>query len=211
MYHTPSALSGKSFEDQLNILEEFWDSEVPRAGEPGATGWATWEASNRPDLSPPPSTKLPDLNSRISDPYSKWAASEALADRIRALSLRSTDDEDSEDPYAVVLFSDIRSFLVPVRSEHAKEIFRRVWLEFVWQQKRRGERKARLGDAVFAGRAEDGCREGWVKKAGGRGGRGGSVQTAMSSPCTRGRHQAQAHKHLVQTSHNTAPNRRLLH
>lgn len=89
-----------------------------------------WEASSRPDLSPPPSTKLPNLDPRISDPYSKWAASEALADRIRALSLRSTDDEDSEDPYAVVLFSDIRPFLVPVRSERAKDVFRRVWLAF---------------------------------------------------------------------------------
>ncbi|OJT03082.1 Protein NRDE2 -like protein [Trametes pubescens] len=132
LYHTPSAVSGRAFEEQLNSLEEFWDSEVPRAGEPGATGWAAWEASNRADQPPPPSSKLPNLDPRISDPYSRWAASEALADRIRALSLRSTDDDDddSEDPYAVVLFSDIRPFLASVRSERAKDVFRRVWLAF---------------------------------------------------------------------------------
>ncbi|KAI0375320.1 DUF1740-domain-containing protein [Pilatotrama ljubarskyi] len=130
LYYAPPTTSSRPFEEQLDSLEEFWDSEVPRMGEPGAIGWAAWEASNRPDQPPPTPNKPPGLDPRISDPYSRWATSEAQADRIRALSLRSTDEDDSADPYAVVLFSDIRPFLLPVRSERAKDVFRRIWLAF---------------------------------------------------------------------------------
>ncbi|KAI0639721.1 DUF1740-domain-containing protein [Trametes polyzona] len=131
LFHTPSTALNLPFEDQLNSLEEFWDAEVPRIGEPGAAGWATWEASNRPDLPPPPASKPTRPDPQIRDPYSRWATSEALADRTRALPIRSTDeDEDRTDPYAVVLLSDIRPFLLPVRSARAQDVFRRIWLAF---------------------------------------------------------------------------------
>ncbi|KAI0361277.1 DUF1740-domain-containing protein [Trametes cingulata] len=129
-FYSPAHIPHRPFEEQLDSLEEFWDSENPRIGEPGATGWATWEASNRPEQPPPSPSRLPGLDPRISDPYSRWAASETLADRARALSLRSTDEDDTADPYAVVLFSDIRPFLLPVLSQRAKDVFRRIWLAF---------------------------------------------------------------------------------
>ena len=129
-FSTPQHLTGASFEDQLNALEDFWDSEVPRIGEPGALGWAAWEASNRADQ-PPPTTKGTEDDIRIPDAYAKWAASETAADRAHALSLRSTDDDESADPYAVVLFSDIRPHLFPLRTQPAKDTFRRIWLAFV--------------------------------------------------------------------------------
>ncbi|OSC99517.1 DUF1740-domain-containing protein [Trametes coccinea BRFM310] len=135
LYRLPTTLSTKPFEDQLNGLEEFWDSEVPRLGEPGALGWSTWEASNRPSHPSPPSPPhAPSPDPRIADPYARWAASESLADRIRALPLRSTDEDPSDadaDPYAVVLFSDIRPLLLPLRTPRAKDVFRLVWLAFL--------------------------------------------------------------------------------
>ncbi|KAI8980698.1 DUF1740-domain-containing protein [Trametes punicea] len=130
LYCTPPTLSNRPFEEQLNNLEEFWDSEVPRLGEPGAQGWATWESSNRPDQPPPPPSKPTTLDPRVPDPYSRWAAYESLADRTRTLSLRSSDDDESADPYAVVLFSDIRPLLLSLHSERAKDVFRRIWLAF---------------------------------------------------------------------------------
>ncbi|KAI0778496.1 DUF1740-domain-containing protein [Trametes elegans] len=130
LYCKPLTVSTQPFAAQLDALEEFWDSEVPRLGEPGANGWAKWEASNRPDQPPPSPKGLGAPDPRISDPYSRWAASETLADHMRTLSLRSTDDDDTADPYAVVLFSDIRPFLVSVQSERARDVFRHIWLAF---------------------------------------------------------------------------------
>ena len=129
----PSQLSDQSLDDQLDVLEEFWDSDVPRLGEPGASGWAAWEASGRPEQPPPPA-KRGEAEPRGPDPYSKWAASETLADRVRTLSLRSADDDENADPYAVVLLSDVRPFLLPLRTRRAKDVFRRIWLAFVGLQ-----------------------------------------------------------------------------
>lgn len=114
----------------MNALEEFWDSEVPRLGESGAKGWATWEASGRSEQAPPIHRPV-DTNSRISDPYSRWAACEALADRTQALSLRTTDADEGADPDAVVLFSDIRPLLLSLGTREAKDTFRRIWLSFL--------------------------------------------------------------------------------
>ncbi|KAI0673451.1 NRDE-2, necessary for RNA interference-domain-containing protein [Trametes maxima] len=130
LYHLPPTLSSGTFENHLDSLEEFWDSEVPRMGEPSATGWAAWEASNRPEHPPPAAPGPVNPDPRIPDPYSRWAASETVADRVHALSLRTTDDDENADPYAVVLFSDIRPLLVNVRSPRAKDVFRHIWLAF---------------------------------------------------------------------------------
>ncbi|KAI0830629.1 DUF1740-domain-containing protein [Trametes gibbosa] len=131
LYHPPPSIDHKSFDDQLNSLEEFWDAEVPRAGEPGAAGWSTWESLTHSDQPSPPPRPLTRPDTRIPDPYARWAAFETLADRVHALSLRSADDDGSADPYAVVLFSDIRPLLLSVRSSHAQDVFRRIWLAFV--------------------------------------------------------------------------------
>ena len=110
----PQRLMGKPFEEQLDAMEEYWDSEVPRLGEPEARGWTAWDAYRHEQPARPPKPINAPLD--VSDPYSKWAASEALADRMRTMSLRSTDDDDTADPYAVVLFSDIRPLLLSLRT-----------------------------------------------------------------------------------------------
>ncbi|KAI1793871.1 NRDE-2, necessary for RNA interference-domain-containing protein [Ganoderma leucocontextum] len=129
LYAVPEQLSNKPFEEQLNAMEEYWDSEVPRLGEPEASGWAVWDAY-RHEQAPRP-TKPVEAAPNTSDPYSKWAAAEGLADRTCAISLRSTDDDEDADPYAVVLFSDIRPLLLCLHSLRAKHVFRRIWLAFL--------------------------------------------------------------------------------
>lgn len=113
------------------MLEDFWDSEFPRVGEPGATGWAAWETSGRPtyqhsNTSP---RKLPE--SRMSDPLSRWATMELIADRSSQLPTRSTDEENDSDPYSTILFSDIRPLLTTLSSPRAKHTFRLAWLCFL--------------------------------------------------------------------------------
>lgn len=129
LYAIPEELLNKSFQEQLDAMEEYWDSEVPRLGEPEASGWAACDAS-RHEHAPRP-TKSVVAAPYTSDPYSKWATAEAHADRTRVMSHRSTDEDELADPYAIVLFSDIRPLLLCLRSPRAKDVFRRIWLAFL--------------------------------------------------------------------------------
>ncbi|GAA5907948.1 nuclear exosome regulator NRDE2 [Sporobolomyces salmoneus] len=104
----------------VDELEEFWDSEAPRIGETGAKGWMN---TNEDDLPPEsatsealvPSTSDDDAEAR---PFEKWATAERAASLNSALPARTTDPtlDDSEDPFRIVLFDDIRSFLFIVHS-----------------------------------------------------------------------------------------------
>lgn len=118
--------------NQLDALEEFWESEVPRAGESDAKGWAQWVSSGRP-LQVSSSSAKPSLNlSEDKDPYRNWAFGESQADRMFVLPARSTDLDDSDsDPYATILFSDIRDFLVNLSNPEAKDVFRLAWLSIL--------------------------------------------------------------------------------
>jgi hypothetical protein len=98
-------------ESAIASLAEFWDSEVPRIGEPGATGWQKFvDDGSIGDL---PETKHQDPISRpeTRDVYEAWAAAEselALEARIPA---KTVDEGTEDDPYRVVMFADIEPFL----------------------------------------------------------------------------------------------------
>lgn len=95
----------------LAAFEKFWDSEVPRIGEEGAKGWASFLESNGhfPEQSKG-SADLASLNG--TDLFSTWIAMEhtqALQSRRPA---RTTDETIEDDPYRMILFSDIEPFLI---------------------------------------------------------------------------------------------------
>ena len=131
LFAIPPPLLNKPTEEQLDGLEEFWDSEVPRLGEPNAKGWAVWHASRHEDASSSGRADPPPLpTSQTADPYTRWAVSEAQADRVHTMPLRSADDNNTSDPHAIVLLSDVRPLLIPLGSNYAKNVFRRAWLAF---------------------------------------------------------------------------------
>lgn len=102
----------------LARFENFWDSESPRVGETAARGW------NRSTSDPPPvlvdPVPQPELSSN--DPFERWLEAEKRSDKYRALPGRATnlDDADEDDPYRVILFSDIQPFLFPIRSPEVR-------------------------------------------------------------------------------------------
>ncbi|KAG9037742.1 hypothetical protein FS837_001394 [Tulasnella sp. UAMH 9824] len=107
---TPPSLSNSSFASKLDVLEEFWDSEVPRIGETGARGWCDHSTSD--STAPPPQTAVvpsSTMEEEDAEPFVQWGSKELRASQSRILP-RHTTDED-EDPYATILFSDIRPFL----------------------------------------------------------------------------------------------------
>ena len=128
LFNRPSSLDTVTFEEQLDQLEEFWDSEVPRAGEVGALGWKTWESSGRPETHSSPGGATPTKSSSL-DPYIRWALDEQAA--RNSLPTRGIHENADEDPYSTVLFSDIRPFLIDLQSLQAKQSFRLVWLSFL--------------------------------------------------------------------------------
>ncbi|KAF5385316.1 hypothetical protein D9615_001411 [Tricholomella constricta] len=128
MFGMPQALHGLSYETQLERLEEFWESEVPRVGEDGSRGWAAWVLSDRKERSH--RSKTPVAKDLIElDPYRQWAARETQMDEVHFLPSRSSDDTD--DPYCTILFADIRPLLIHPESSLAKNAFRRAWISFL--------------------------------------------------------------------------------
>ncbi|KAG1749866.1 NRDE-2, necessary for RNA interference-domain-containing protein [Suillus paluster] len=129
-FEAPQSLHGLPLEKQLESLEEFWESEVPRVGEPGAKGWGDWISSGRPDNSGSPLTAVAqmDVDDQSNDPYVQWHHDELRADCASHVPARSTDKRSESDPYTTVLLSDIKALLSPFHTEGAKNAFRLIWL-----------------------------------------------------------------------------------
>ncbi|KZS95938.1 hypothetical protein SISNIDRAFT_330589 [Sistotremastrum niveocremeum HHB9708] len=124
-FNIPSKFEALTFQQRLDALEAFWDSEAPRVGEPSAKGWKNTDltALNEPHVS----TEAQELSISLEfDPYTRWLSDERLAERT--FPTRSTDPEDASDPYGTVLFSDIRGLLVNVTQIDALKTLRLVWL-----------------------------------------------------------------------------------
>lgn len=132
-FHNSLEISHIRLEEQMSNLEEYWDLEAPRIGEPGAKGWADWYIAGKPERRPGralPSTGSTSVAVAVSpsDPYQCWAQEEMRADELLRPSLRSTDPDAELDPYATILFSDIRPFLFALTSNRSKVLFRLMWL-----------------------------------------------------------------------------------
>lgn len=118
----PSEL--RPVDNALEDLELFWDSEIARIGETSSLGWC-----NTPDTALPPDSITPgnhqkEVKDRVedSDPFESWATGEREASRAKRRPTRTTDslDEDEDDPYATILFSDLRPLLFVVSSPDAR-------------------------------------------------------------------------------------------
>ncbi|KAG2159723.1 NRDE-2, necessary for RNA interference-domain-containing protein [Suillus bovinus] len=130
MFEVPQSLYGLPLESQLESLEEFWESEVPRVGEPGAKGWSHWILCGRPENSSSPLKAIPqmDVDIQSKDPYIQWHYDELRADRTSRVPARSVNTMSKSDPYATVLLLDIKALLLPLHTEGAKHAFRLIWL-----------------------------------------------------------------------------------
>ena len=95
--------------DCLSSFEDFWESEVPRIGEEHAKGWESWTLTG--GVTPGPRTDAPSVPVNDERIFESWVRSE----RLRALEsrnpARTVDDIQEDDPFRVVLFSDVRDCL----------------------------------------------------------------------------------------------------
>ncbi|CBF81878.1 hypothetical protein AN5456.2 [Aspergillus nidulans FGSC A4] len=92
-------------DEVLSAFTDFWDSEVARIGEPGAKGWKN---SNVALFEPKTFQPQHHLNSKSM--FASWTACERERMLIAQLPARSLD-EPEDDPYRVVLASDLLEIL----------------------------------------------------------------------------------------------------
>ncbi|WVQ97651.1 hypothetical protein IAU59_004765 [Kwoniella sp. CBS 9459] len=115
----PESYSLTSWFDKIQSeFEEFWDSEAPRIGEDGSLGWRDSMASS----DPPSSRPSPSFHHISDDPFERWLEAESHAESSYALPGRATDldPETEDDPYHVILFSDIQPFLFAVTTPEVR-------------------------------------------------------------------------------------------
>ncbi|KAL4816636.1 NRDE-2, necessary for RNA interference-domain-containing protein [Aspergillus spinulosporus] len=92
-------------DEVLSAFTDFWDSEVVRIGEPGAKGWKNSTAALFE-----PKTFQPQGYLNPKSMFASWTACEQERMLIAQLPARSLD-EPEDDPYRVVLASDLSEIL----------------------------------------------------------------------------------------------------
>lgn len=95
-------------ENSLLAFEQFWNSEVPRIGEVNAEGWLNFD-ERAEEVSSPPIVEAPHQEGGVA--LRLWADVERKASSCSNTPSRSIDGA-SDDPYRVVLFSDIKPALI---------------------------------------------------------------------------------------------------
>ncbi|KAF5627360.1 uncharacterized protein FTJAE_9237 [Fusarium tjaetaba] len=92
-------------------LRDFWESEVPRIGEADAQGWAKFIADGGIGDAPEPLQDIKGHEYQSRDDYKRWAILESSqADQAR-IPARTMDEGTEDDPFRVVMFSDIEPLL----------------------------------------------------------------------------------------------------
>lgn len=111
LHLTPPVTMGQH-DKLLGELEEFWDSEVLRAGEVGAKGWASYASSGgNGDVPDAQGENVPPEQLDSSDLFGSWMDAEEERMGLSMMPSRTIDEVEDGDPFRVVLFSDLKNFM----------------------------------------------------------------------------------------------------
>lgn len=109
--------------DLIASFQEFWTSEVSRVGEPGATGWTS---GSSPELEPSKDAPYNTENMSVDE----WAVAEVNLEQTAGLPARALDDVSEDDPFRVLLFSDIEGFIFSPSTEEGCQLLVDAFLLF---------------------------------------------------------------------------------
>jgi hypothetical protein len=131
-FFAPPSLT--SNEDKVSNFKEFWESEAPRIGEDGATGWRHFvETAHAPE----PATLIDEVQDSLDnrDLFKSWATAESLRSKASLIPARTMDEVVEDDPFRVILVSDIEEFLIalPIQSEDVRKSILNAYLLFCRQ------------------------------------------------------------------------------
>ncbi|KAF9128452.1 hypothetical protein BGW39_005046 [Mortierella sp. 14UC] len=138
LFNIPSSLLSEPWQVQIRSLEEFWDSELPRFGEKGAKGWAHYVTEDDevdmeyllqqvglPSKAPNVDEMLKSFADNEVDRYvyTQWAKTEKELNSRCWFPIRTTEDipeQMEDDTFGVVLFDDIRPFIIQLYTAEAR-------------------------------------------------------------------------------------------
>lgn len=103
-----------STEPLLDRFESFWDNEGPRFGEPAAKGWNASDSEYGAGAAALALDSTADGSSHVLDatrPFGSFADAEQHSSDASILPGRTLDEQEVDDPYHLILFSDLRPTL----------------------------------------------------------------------------------------------------
>jgi len=96
-----------------NSFREFWESEMPRIGETGSSGWRNFiEARSDDSALPEPIVDQPEALFNHASIFKDWVAAERLRTKEAHQPAKTLDEVIENDPFRVILFSDIEDSLI---------------------------------------------------------------------------------------------------
>ena len=108
-YHffKPSNLSGRA--EELESLEAFWESDVPRIGEEGAIGWNGFQTDSSQVSRKSVQDHTDERTSKLI--YGAFAERESRYMDSGFLPAAADDDAESDDPFRFVMFADLKDIV----------------------------------------------------------------------------------------------------
>lgn len=99
----------------LGEFSDFWENEAPRIGELEAQGWAKCVEAGGVGDAPLPLKDEAEETSQTRDDYKAWASLERHRAEKAAIPARTMDEGTENDPFRVVMFSDLEQllFMIP--------------------------------------------------------------------------------------------------
>ncbi|KAK5629736.1 hypothetical protein RRF57_005451 [Xylaria bambusicola] len=117
----PSTASGTGWETPSSF-QEYWESEVPRLGEDDWRGWATWVNNPTALVPPAPTTCKSPIMPSTRDGYRAWYTTEHHRAQHARIPARTLDEGAEDDPFRVVMFSDLEDILLYFPGEIVPQI-----------------------------------------------------------------------------------------
>ncbi|KAF2621431.1 DUF1740-domain-containing protein [Macroventuria anomochaeta] len=94
--------------DKVQQFEEFWESEVPRIGEPDSKGW---RHTSIEEAMPPPSSITLETSRSPKSSLDEFRRHEIESVNKLRYPGRSTDDVGEDDPFHTIFFSDLKDYV----------------------------------------------------------------------------------------------------
>jgi len=107
----PDNLDRASADAIMVEMRDFWESEVTRIGEDGAKGWRHFSQATEMEEAPEAKNPEPVPSPTTRDAYKAWAATEQHRVSVSHMPGRTLDEGNDDDPFRVVMFSDIEEML----------------------------------------------------------------------------------------------------
>ncbi|KIX93254.1 uncharacterized protein Z520_11110 [Fonsecaea multimorphosa CBS 102226] len=104
-------------------FKQFWGSEVARIGEEGSAGWRS-NANSEVEARSDKTFQVQHMD------FEAWAAAENDLEKTAGLPARALDEVDQDDPYRVLLFSDVKDFLFSPTTEEGSWLLQDAFLLF---------------------------------------------------------------------------------